>query len=309
MTWYDFDGPFQIIAPKGAMALDFGTGGGGEGEPPPDPSPVSVSVAAYAFAQRATVFIDGYDLARLGFGLSDTQGAWSAPEVSSDGLTIPGLAGIVLTGDASVSPRTITLSGIIEAGSTTELRSAESKMKALFGTGIHAVRFRDRLDVEFIVRVQTIVIAPIQPSLRATTARVDISLLCHEAYGRDVNPIYLGLSTARTSIPLGTYPSTPIIRVQNANSIVITYRAASGEVMGTIGSTQALTTNEDVLTFDAVNYSRVRLSDAGVISNKIALLTGRFFSCDPLHGDAENSVWPTLELSAGVGECSYRRRW
>lgn len=116
----------------------------------------------------------------------------------------------------------------------------------------------------------------------------------------------------RYAIPLGSAPSTPVIRVMGAaTNPVVTIRDSGGTARTTLTMTATLLST-DYLDFDCRSGALTKYT-SGVASSLIGSLssTGELFpfALNPAWGDHANARWPTLEVSAGQAELLYAKRY
>lgn len=128
------------------------------------------------------------------------------------------------------------------------------------------------------------------------------------------------LTTSRTSCPIGTAESYPVILVHGGGAAltnpVITVRNAAGDVVQTMAFVVSLGAN-DALRIDSAR-AQVSKVTSGVITDALAAGywpsgSGDFPLLRPYDGWIENGVYPTVELSSStgtaVGDISYTRRY
>lgn len=133
----------------------------------------------------------------------------------------------------------------------------------------------------------------------------------------DVQPLTYGLGTARTSCPVGTATSAPVVEIWGpCSSPAIIVRAHTGAEMHRMEFAVALAA-ADALVVDSAQASIARfvagVLQTGAASGDGTLTGGRFPILSPEHGAPDGSAPPTLELTAASGTptglVTYTRRW
>lgn len=258
-----------------------------------------------------TVTINGTDLASLGLEITEAPDWLDAPKWSQDLATIPGRVGGVFSGPVKVGARDLGLVGVLRAATLSARRTAEDAIKDLLA-GTVALQVDDGVNPVREIRgvcYQSTFRALGHPLVPLVHGAVSLALTCPDGMWRDPAVRVIGFGASATALPLGTGPSTPIVRLFGAaTNPTLTYRAASGVVVATMAFTATLGAS-DYLEIDASRATITR-STAGVVTNGMSLLTsGSFFALDPRDGSYGASSWPTLEVSAGTGEAIYVRQW
>lgn len=135
---------------------------------------------------------------------------------------------------------------------------------------------------------------------------------------QDREPVLYGLSTARASLPVGTWTSAPTVTLNGASPSVVNpiiiMRNASGTETHRLTLTGTLATN-DVLVIDCAAQSIERyvagVLQTGTASGNAWLTSGVFPLLDP--ADAIDGTGITMELSATSGTPAglvfYKRAW
>ena len=260
--------------------------------------------------------VNGIDLAdRFGF-YADTISGWlGMTTLATPAVSVYGRDGGVAL-PASVGAGRAVQIGLTTQATTQEIRrERERGLAALLRAGRIRFHVDDGLTgpVQIEGRLRALTILPFGPSLSPLASRATIDLLCDdEVYWRDVEPTTRALAVAGTRypVPLGTAPSSPIIRIMgSATDPSVTYRDAGGAAVRTMGFTVTLAST-DYLDID-MRRGRIQKVASGVATNGIALLTsGQFpWALDPQDGERETAAWPTLEVSTGTGEVLFWRQW
>jgi hypothetical protein len=150
----------------------------------------------------------------------------------------------------------------------------------------------------------------------AVASDIAVTVSCQEAFWQATEPTIRAIPAAATryDLPLGSAPSAFVLRIMGAaTNPVVTYRTAGGTVVWTLTFTVTLVATNDYLELDGTT-GRIWKYASGVKTDGIALLTGGqqdwgVRGLDPQDGDSTTSAWPTIELSAGTGELSWRKAW
>lgn len=262
------------------------------------------------------VRVNGIDLAeRFGF-YADTISGW----LGMTTLTTPTVGVYGRDGGVGLPPtvgdgRALQLSMTTRATTPDARRERERGLSALLRAGRVRLWVDDGITgpVQIEGRLRALAILPFGPSLSPLASRATIALVCDdEPYWRDVEPTTRALAVAATryNLPLGTAPSSPVIRIMgSATNPTVTYRDAGGAAVRTLGFTVSLAST-DYLDID-MRRGRIQKVASGVVTNGIALLTsGQFpWALDPQDGERETAAWPTLEVSTGTGEVLFWRQW
>lgn len=262
-------------------------------------------------------YVNGQPLSGLGLYLEDAGDSRSLAPAKYDLATLYQRYGGVGGVAPSVAPRSLTLKGkIVTSANTVAARvAAEDKVKDLFGNGgLLTVELRDDVAParEIDAYCEALTVQPFGHPLQAVAATVDCRLVCPDALWRETAGTIIGVpaTATRYSLPLGTAPSTPMLRVfGSATNPTVTIRDAGGVAQVTLAFTVTLT-GDEFLEVDCTTGVITKVS-SGTRTNGISLLTsGTFpFRLDPAWGDFATSVWPTIETSAGVADVLYTRRY
>src|SRR3990167_263531 len=251
-----------------------------------------------------SVSVNGTDLATYGFYLQATGGIFGSSKRTLQKVWIPG-RGMLYTSPARVADRIGTLSGGLTttAKTVTALETAMDQLKsALTSANIRLGKDNGATTPRLIDGYVTdMEVQPDGHPAAATDARVQVTVECPTPYWRLAQPTYRALKVAGTryEIPLGTAPSTPIIRLYGAGTPVLTYMDASGTAVHTLDLGLALGANDWVEIDMRTNLMTKHAT--GVTSN-ITAFTGDFpWAFDPQDGDWSTSQWPLLSTSAGTG--------
>lgn len=258
------------------------------------------------------LYLNEYDTSRLGLLVERASGLPNGLALTPRLVGIPGRAGTpVLTPTALTqsSARTVDLRGVVKTASAALLRANLDALKDLVYAGAVELRFAERVDRFLLAVCTSFVVEPIGPQF-GSSAELRLGFTCPDPLAYDRHELVVGLhAAAPAAVPLGTGVTAPVVRLFGAvNNPVVTYRDIRGIAKRAMGFTVNLGAN-DYLEIDC-DLGTVTKYAAGVATDGLALLTsGDFLRLDPLDAAYRDSVFPTIELAAGTGECTYRRAW
>jgi hypothetical protein len=270
-------------------------------------------------------WINDIDLADYGFVMGQDAGHAESPQFSDPSAALLGALGATwLSEPTQAAPRRIVVGGNVKQASAALYRAAIDQVKGLATQGAVRVRFADHTDQEFRdCRLVDFKAVPRAALLSNLAGDVVMQFEAADPLRYDVNPQGIPLSTSRASLPIGTAPSFPLIRIHGGGAtvtgpIVITVRNAGGDSVQTFTisvtslSGSVLGAN-DYIDIDGTRIRMVK-SLAGTQSDGGALWSaGDFPVIRPADGNWELLEYPTMELSANsgtpVGLCTYARAW
>lgn len=267
----------------------------------------------------SAVYVNGVDLATLGFALESPEGVFDASERTDALLTLPqGAGALVPNVPGQVAPREITLTGTLGALTSAAIETAKDSLKLLCSAGTVEIRLVTR-DVIFRGRLSGISIAHNGPPLRPAllTARCAIRFLCADPLAWDRTPQLVGFGSTRVALPLGTGPSagrslwSAVITIMGAATTpILTESDAAGNTLRSMSFTGWSPTASDAIEIDCGRRLVTRIT-AGVRSNGMAdLAAGYAFPVlDPADGNPSTSMFPGLAVSSGTGLVRYYRAW
>lgn len=272
------------------------------------------------------VWLNETDVSTLGYYVEQVGGWLHGPSRQYPQMALPGRMGNVLASDPSATARQVRLVGTIRtAANTVAARmDAEKQLKALAYRGLVRLTVDDDVNaplcIDGVCEAGAIEPKGGHPTTMPATG-VELQFTCPDPTWYDVQASIAWAGTSATAIPLGNAPaSDSIVRIAapvwsaNVENPTITYSNAGGTTLGTmLFNGLTLTAGQDFLEVD-LDRATATLSDAGVRSNAISLLTsGNFFALDPMDGDYVQSAWPRLKVTATAGTPSttitYRKRW
>lgn len=267
------------------------------------------------------IWVNDIDLGDYGFYASEgTKGHADSPEIQNLSVATQGWPGQIWAGEAVLgAQRILTIGGHISAATNAALLSALDNIKAIVQDGAVRIRTSDRPTQEYRdARCKTF--ADARRAALFTGVATDLTLGFELATPQrfDINPLGYALSTARTSCPLGTAPSRPVIILSTGGSAtavvnpVITVRDQNGNPLQTMGFTGSIAQN-DFWRIDSLR-ALITKSIAGTASDGSSLWTsGDFPVLRPSDAWYELAAWPTVELSSSsgtpVGMIDYSRQW
>jgi len=262
------------------------------------------------------VLVNGVNLGtRFGFYADRVTGWLGTATVATSSVTLRGRDGGMAVPAVGGEGRRIEVAGTLRAETVTARRDAERGVADLVRSGRVRLVVDDGLAgaMQIEGRLQAATFVPFGPSLSPLASRGTLAFVCEdEPYWRDVEPTTRAVAAVSTryTVPLGTAPSSPIIRIMgSATNPVLTYRDAGGASVRSITFTATLTSSE-YLDID-MRRGRVQRVTSGAAANGLSLITGGDFpwGLDPQDGDYGTSAWPTVEVSAGTAEILWWRQW
>jgi len=262
------------------------------------------------------ILVNGVNLGtRFGFYADRVDGWLGSTTLGVGQVGVRGRDGGLAVPAAVSGGRRLEVAGTVRKDTASDRRDAERGVADLCRSGRVRLVVDDGLSgaMQIECRLAALAFLPFGPSLSPLASRGTLSFVADdEVYWRDVEPTTRALAVAATryAVPLGTAPSTPVIRIMGAaTNPVLTYRDAGGASVRSITFTATLTSSE-YLDID-MRRGRVQRVTSGTAANGIGLITGGDFpwALDPQDGDYGTSSWPTVEVSAGTGEVLWYRRW
>lgn len=258
--------------------------------------------------------VNGVSLSqRYGF-YPDSVGGWLGNvDMVSPSVSVRGRDGGMSLPTTVTDGRIVRISGTMRHDSASDRRGAERELADMVRSARVRIVVDDGLSgaMQIEGRLHSLVTVPFGPSLTPLASRITMEFRCHdEPYWRDVEPMTRAIAAAATryTIPLGTAPSSAIVRVMgSATTPVVTYRDAGGAVVFTMSITLTLASTEYV----DLDMRRGKITKfASGAPTGIHIGTGTFpFALDPQDGDYATSAWPTIEISTGSAEVVWWRRW
>jgi hypothetical protein len=257
------------------------------------------------------VYLNEYDLTRLGFHLEAGEGARSLPGQQWVAAGAPGRAGrILLDGRPGIQPRLLTLRGTVVADTQAALEANVDALKTRFLANVLELRLPAQPARVLVARTLGFTESPRAPQFSGLSIVLTITLEALDPHWVDRDPVVLyGATAERVRCLLGNQPVAPVLRILGAAvNPVLTYRNAAGDAKATLTITLTLAAG-DYLEIDC-DAKTITKSVSGTPSNGLSTLTaGDFLTLTPEDGDPIGSAWPTLEVSAGTLQVTYLRRY
>lgn len=269
------------------------------------------------------LYLNELDTAAIECWPLDAEEWLSMPERDFPVVAIPGLNGVVIAGEPTVSARELTLTLQVQpAARTTAARvTAERKLKAMASRGLVRIGINDSYTPSRVIDgvLKNARFQPVGHPIAAVASRASLTFLCPDPTWRDAYDTIIAFSATPSPIPTGDANSDGLIRIAapawSANVVnpTIHYLNAAGVTIKTLGLTGTLTAGLDYLEVDLKRASITEYA-SGAASNAIAWLTsGGFFAIDAMDGDPLNTSYPQLKVTATSGTPSGLwigpRRW
>lgn len=218
----------------------------------------------------------------------------------------------------SVAGRLLTVTGrVVTSANTAAARlTAEQTLKDWIGNaGLARLTLDEGNDPVLTIDgyLEELQLKPIGHPLTAVVSEFSMRWNCPDPlwWSDDETIIGAPVTNTRYSLPLGTAPSTPIVRMMGAaTNPTVTIRDSGGAAQVTLAVTLTLAST-DYLDIDC-RTGAITKYVSGVSSSGASYWTSAWlfpFALDPAWGDYANSRWPTLETSAGQAEILYIKRY
>lgn len=243
------------------------------------------------------MLINGVNASTFGFVLSAPPGWLDAPATQIPS-TVVLKRGPVITGDALVQPRRVTLRGYVRGTSAANVRTKLDSLKLALSFPPVSVVFDDSATRDHSLYLDTFAVPP-QPAgaFIAKDLAVEIGMTAFSPYARDLTATTVSGSAA---LPMGTGPVRPVVTLNGATNPSISLRDKNGAAVTSMFFTLAGT---------AVIDCDLQTILVGGVSNMAALDSGDFFVIEP--GDPKfQGTGPTI-TATGVSSYSttYKRAW
>jgi phage-related protein len=247
--------------------------------------------------------VDGFDVATIGFIVSEVEGHRGGYDLTYPLAEIPVADGVQLLAASGIVPaRRITVSGYQRAPDLATLLTRKDELVRRLRARPLALRFGDQPDRYITGYVQSQEVPLIGPHLMQTYHYVRITFLCPDPrwYADAVTTV--ALSGSATPTPLGSAPVSPVVTITGpATGPQIIVRQGGTEVSrmdfagASVGGGASLVVDGKALT----------IRDGNGASRASDLLSGLF----PRLAPAPDGTPPTLEIAGGSGSASYRQAW
>lgn len=251
-----------------------------------------------------SVSFDGWN-ARESFGLLVEQAAgWrDVPARQWPTAAIPLRQGLTRQASASAEGvREIRIAGHVKGNTVADARAKLDALALALERDPVRLRFPDHPTRYVSVQLTRGVTTPASPQFIQRILPVELLFTAFDPYFYDDYPTLIALRATATRLVLGTAPSRPVITIRGpATNPVVTFRNSNGATVQTFSLTITLISGDTlVVDCDALT---IRLN--GATSRMDALTSGDFLTMDPVLA----GQLPTLTLSSGTGEATYRRAW
>lgn len=266
-----------------------------------------------------SIVVNGQDLNGLGVYLASVEGVHDAVDRIWQTTTIRGRAGSIIQSPVREPGRVLKLTGTLTSTAKTiqGLLTNADTVKDLLRSGMLRIVRTDGaspVNVKYIDGyVTSLGLKHLGHPINQTDDTLTCTVQCRDAYWRDQEPTirHAAVAGTRYTLPHGTAPSSPIIRIMGAaTNPVLTYRDAGGTAQRTMTFTVVLAATNDWLDID-MRAGKITKWASGVSSNGRSLLTSGnpIFGIDPQDGDWATSQYTTIEVSAGTAMCLWHKQW
>lgn len=238
----------------------------------------------------ATVWLHGVDLEGefIGCQVASLPGVLDRAETLLTKVSIPGMAGAYSAGPITVPVREFSVGLTMSDEDTASVRTMLRDILSLVGPNTITVRIADRADLLIYARLKRAKAQPDFPSLVSDGLDAVLEFEADVPYWRELSAQTYRVDTSLTTLPMGNAPTAPTWELFSADGgSVVNPWLKIYDATGTLNRTSTFTltlAGEDVLqVITGADEMAVILSDAGVIAQNDALLTGGLFpgSLDP----------------------------
>jgi hypothetical protein len=242
---------------------------------------------------------------------------YQSPSVAVRATLAGANAASVWSSSVTVPLRTITVGVHLEAATLVARTTAVDTLTRAC-RGLRLFRTTDAPDREMWVELSGVAVTFYDGAFSHTSCRMTVTFTAADPVRVDLEPLLHGLSTARASLPVGTWTSAPTVTLNGASPSVVNpiiiVRNASGTETHRLTLTGTLATN-DVLVINCAAQSIQRyvtgVLQTGTASGNAWLTSGVFPILDP--SDAIDGTGITMELTATSGTPTglalYKRAW
>lgn len=256
------------------------------------------------------MLINGRDLDLDGFTLIALSG-WSSPPSWQRAITaLPDVHGVIPATRTTVDVRQMRMAIRIMCAT---LGERQTKLQALQDrlSGLLTLRFDDWPTRIVRAVAGAITVTSVDPggAFAIPSIEVAVPLIAYDGASYDAEPNVIALTTTPAAIPVGTLPTTGVVRLDGSWSTgasrTLTVRHANGQSVATLTLTaptgQSLAAT-DVLEIDLARRYITKVTGAGARTNAYSWkASGAWFAIDPAWAHRSASRTPTLELSTGTG--------
>lgn len=261
----------------------------------------------------ATVYLHGVDIEAEWpqIEVARLPDALHRAETLLAGVTIPGMAGQLVTGPVEVPPREFSIGLLIDETSVLGVRQRLQEIRSLVGAHVIEVRIADGLELSIEARCVGGDALAIGPALATDWANAELRFVADHPYWRDRWASIYHIGGTLVPLPMGNAPTAPIWEVFSADGNDVTSPAIT--VCDHTGTPRRVSTftglvipGTDVLTIEtAVDRMAILYSTAGVVAQNDALLpSGQLLpaSLDPYAlGNPYLQHFPMVKVTAASG--------
>lgn len=258
-------------------------------------------------------YINDYNVDSLGLLVGDLSGWSSSHEVQDPVVQVPGRAGSFLASrQPIVSPRRVSVAGELKAATLALLLANQEELARRALNGVVELTFGDDLTKKAIARCRSFNTGGVFPHFVSLSRIIVMDFECFDPYRYSIAPsIVTHTSGAASSVPLGTAPSAPVLRIYGAatNPTITLYDGAMN-VLQTMAFTLTLAA-ADYLEIDCLRQTAIRYNSGVSQGSQLGLLSlvspsGDFLRLDPAYAVGGELF---LATSAGTLEAVYSRAW
>ena len=265
------------------------------------------------------MWINGRDLDDDGWTLTGIAD-WMAAFPRTRGATaIPNISGVAPNTQRTAEARQIPLTFEKELTAITDRDAAVKTLQDHLQRGLLWMRFDDAPTRVVRGEAGPVRIEPMADivAFSVSTIRARVTVTCYDGASYDTEPQVRALATTPTEVPVGTLPSTPIVRWGGAwtatTARTLIYRDAGGVARATMTFTapsgESLAST-DHLEIDLGRRYVTKVTSAGTRTSEFDWYTsGDWIVIDPAYQDRAGSRYGTLEISAGTAQITYRRAY
>lgn len=256
------------------------------------------------------VIVNGVNLSTFGFRLERELVGWkSSPQIKQNVVQVPGREAAVIIGPVTYEPRTLVAGGYQRVWAdmptgTTLSEIWDSLQRQLMGEDLR-ITLEGSEEREYVGICTRIEYTPIPPVLAQTVHRVQLNFECRDPFAYTVTDTVLSVGASPVSLPLGTAPVRPRLRIGGVSNPVVIYRNGAGTEMSRFTLSGTFATGTPLI----INSATSTLTLEGGSPAAQFYVSGSFPRLDPEH--AVGGTMPTLLISPSpsLGEVRYRRAW
>jgi hypothetical protein len=260
------------------------------------------------------ITVNGRPLSDLGLSVSALEPWSSGLTYERESYALPGHWGSSESPTQIARPRVLRFVGSFGGVAVAARDEIIQQVEEAF-TGLVEIQFGDQSGKKIIGRRAALTARPLAPDVSFALGDMDleVEVICAQPYKFDAGVQRIGLSTARTPIPVGTLPSAGIVFLPGSWSTrsVILRDTAGAEVDRLTIANSVLST--ETVRLDFWKRTAHKIAANGTETNVIGSISSGtgFFEIDPARCkvDRPGGMVPTLELDAGAGYIDTLRLW